>query len=209
MIQTPLIFYSLSWCVREIFDQCQPVDRCSHSIIGDHFQSRHFVIGTAVKLVAHRIPRAHVGAVSQAEPDLKKQALSEKLRQGSVRLLIGSTQKLGTSINRKRQIALHHADALWKPTEVDPREGRRPVRENENEEMAIYMAVAHNDRLIVNVTFSGPTAESYADLQRLNMLQKNHLEERYSAQRYVGDSPDAVATLSGRIVKIEVRRSDC
>ena len=73
----------------------------------------------------HGIPREQIAAIGDAESDAKKQALFEKVRQGSVRVLIGSTQKMGTGTNvQKRLVALHHLDAPWKPAEVEQRDGR-------------------------------------------------------------------------------------
>jgi len=63
--------------------------------------------------------------MGDADTDTKKQALFEKVRQGTVRVLIGSTAKMGTGTNvQKRLVALHHLDAPWKPAEVEQREGR-------------------------------------------------------------------------------------
>jgi hypothetical protein len=85
------------------------------------------------KLVANGIPRQQITAVGDAESDAKKQALFEKVRQGSVRVLIGSTQKMGTGTNvQKRLVALHHLDAPWKPAEVEQRDGRILRQGNEN-----------------------------------------------------------------------------
>ena len=94
------------------------------------------------KLVAHGIPREQIAAIGDAESDAKKQALFEKVRQGSVRVLIGSTQKMGTGTNvQKRLVALHHLDAPWKPAEVEQRDGRILRQGNENKEVAIYRYV--------------------------------------------------------------------
>ena len=77
------------------------------------------------KLTAAGIPRSEIAAVGDADSDAKKQALFERVRNGSVRVLIGSTQKMGTGTNvQKRLVALHHLDAPWKPAEVEQREGR-------------------------------------------------------------------------------------
>src|SRR5262249_11708910 len=94
------------------------------------------------KLVARGIPREQIAAIGDAESDAKKQALFEKVRNGSVRVLIGSTQKMGTGTNvQKRLVALHHLDAPWKPAEVEQREGRILRQGNENEEVVIYRYV--------------------------------------------------------------------
>src|SRR5882724_9436690 len=88
------------------------------------------------KLVAHGIPRDQIAAMGDAESDAKKQALFEKVRNGSVRVLIGSTQKMGTGTNvQKRLVALHHLDAPWKPAEVEQREGRILRQGNTNDEV--------------------------------------------------------------------------
>ncbi len=94
------------------------------------------------KLVAHGIPREQIAAIGDAESDAKKQALFERVRSGSVRVLIGSTQKMGTGTNvQKRLVALHHLDAPWKPAEVEQRDGRILRQGNENKEVAIYRYV--------------------------------------------------------------------
>ena len=97
------------------------------------------------KLVGSGIPRVHIAAIGEADSDAKKQALFERVRSGQVRVLLGSTQKMGTGMNvQKRLVALHHLDAPWKPAEVEQREGRILRQGNENEEVAIYRYVTQN-----------------------------------------------------------------
>jgi len=94
------------------------------------------------KLVASGIPRSQIAAIGDADSDAKKQALFDRVRSGTVRALIGSTQKMGTGTNvQKRLVALHHLDAPWKPAEVEQREGRILRQGNTNEEVAIYRYV--------------------------------------------------------------------
>ena len=94
------------------------------------------------KLIAAGVPAEQIAAIGDAESDAKKQALFEKVRNGSVRVLIGSTQKMGTGTNvQKRLVALHHLDAPWKPAEVEQREGRILRQGNTNEEVAVYRYV--------------------------------------------------------------------
>jgi hypothetical protein len=93
------------------------------------------------KLVAHGIPRAQIASMPTKMP--RNKPCSRRFRQGSVRVLIGSTQKMGTGTNvQKRVVALHHLDAPWKPAEVEQREGRILRQGNENEEVALYRSVA-------------------------------------------------------------------
>jgi hypothetical protein len=94
------------------------------------------------KLVERGVPREQIAAIGDADSDAKKQSLFEKVRNGFVRVLIGSTQKMGTGTNvQKRLVALHHLDAPWKPAEAEQREGRILRQGNENEEVAIYSYV--------------------------------------------------------------------
>src|SRR5208337_3805399 len=94
------------------------------------------------KLVARGIPRAQIAVIGEADSDAKKQALFERVRSGNVRVLLGSTQKMGTGMNvQQRLAALHHLDAPWKPAEVEQREGRILRQGNGNAEVAIYRYV--------------------------------------------------------------------
>ena len=94
------------------------------------------------KLAARGIPREQVAAVGDADSDAKKQALFDRVRAGSVRVLIGSTARMGTGTNvQKRLAALHHLDAPWKPAEVEQREGRILRQGNRNGTVAIYRYV--------------------------------------------------------------------
>jgi N12 class adenine-specific DNA methylase len=94
------------------------------------------------KLTASGIPREQIAAVGDADSDAKKQSLFDRVRSGSVRVLIGSTAKMGTGTNvQKRLAALHHLDAPWKPAEVEQREGRILRQGNENLQVAIYRYV--------------------------------------------------------------------
>ena len=94
------------------------------------------------KLAESGIPRHQIAIMGDADTDAKKQALFEKVRQGTVRVLIGSTQKMGTGTNvQKRLVALHHLDAPWKPAEVEQRDGRILRQGNMNSEVAIFRYV--------------------------------------------------------------------
>ena len=96
----------------------------------------------ASKLVLAGLPAGQIAVVGDADTDAKKNALFEKVRQGTVRVLIGSTAKMGTGTNvQKRLVALHHLDAPWKPAEVEQREGRILRQGNTNAEVAIYRYV--------------------------------------------------------------------
>jgi hypothetical protein len=71
------------------------------------------------------IPPHEVAFIHDADTPAKKVALFKAVNQGRVRVLIGSTSKLGTGVNvQKRLVALHHVDEPWKPAELEQREGR-------------------------------------------------------------------------------------
>ena len=203
------------------------------------------------KLIDHGVPREQIAAIGDAESDAKKQALFEKVRNGSVRVLIGSTQKMGTGTNvQKRLVALHHLDAPWKPAEVEQRDGRILRQGNENEEVAIYRYVTERSfdaymwqaletkaRFISQVITGDNTArraedigsqelsyaevkaiasgnpavltlaEADAELQRLTLLKKNHLDEQFVARRNVRDLPTMIASLSDRLSKVTSDRA--
>jgi hypothetical protein len=94
------------------------------------------------KLAARGIPRSQIAAIGDADSDAKKRVLFDKVRSGQVRVLLGSTTKMGAGTNvQKRLVALHHLDAPWKPAEVEQREGRILRQGNDNEKVAIYRYV--------------------------------------------------------------------
>lgn len=94
------------------------------------------------KLVARGIPRDQIAAIGDADTDAKKHVLFDNVRAGIIRVLVGSTQKMGTGTNvQQRLVALHHLDAPWKPAEVEQREGRILRQGNTNAEVAVYRYV--------------------------------------------------------------------
>jgi len=200
------------------------------------------------KLVKHGMPREQIATMGEAESDAKKQALFEKVRNGSVRVLIGSTQKMGTGTNvQKRLAALHHLDAPWKPAEVEQRDGRILRQGNTNKEVEIYRYVTEGSfdaymwqALETKAKFIGQVmtgdnaarraediggqelsyaevkaiasgnpavltlAEADAELQRLNLLKKNHMDEQYVARRSAKDLPGAIDQQNQRMKSLKI-----
>lgn len=198
------------------------------------------------KLAGRGIPRDQIACIGEADSDAKKRALFDKVRAGQVRVLIGSTQKMGTGTNvQKRLAALHHLDAPWKPAEVEQREGRILRQGNENDEVAIYRYVTEGSfdaymwqaletkaRFIsqvitgdnasrraedvgnqelsyaeVKAIASGnpavlTLAEADAELQRLAILRKSHVDEQFLTRRSLRDLPDRIARLEQRIADL-------
>jgi N12 class adenine-specific DNA methylase len=90
------------------------------------------------KLVGNGIPRTQIAAMGEADTDAKKQVLFERVRAGAIRVVLGSTQKMGPGTNvQQRLIALHHLDAPWKPAEIEQRDGRILRQGNTNAEVTI------------------------------------------------------------------------
>ena len=97
------------------------------------------------KLIAKGIPEAEIAFVHSAETETKKKELFGKVRSGQIRVLIGSTQKMGAGTNvQKRLIALHHLDCPWRPADLQQREGRIIRQGNDNPEVDIYTYVTEN-----------------------------------------------------------------
>ena len=94
------------------------------------------------KLVARGVPREEIAFIHEANSDAKKKGLFAKVRTGQVRVLIGSTFKMGAGTNvQDRLIALHDLDAPWRPGDLEQRSGRIIRQGNENPEVHIYRYV--------------------------------------------------------------------
>src|SRR5579871_4299249 len=88
------------------------------------------------------IPEHEVAFIHDADTDAKKKALFDAVNSGRVRVLIGSTEKMGAGTNVQRKlVALHHLDAPWRPRDIEQREGRILRQGNENPQVGIYRYV--------------------------------------------------------------------
>ncbi len=91
------------------------------------------------RLIAKGVPREEIAFIHEADSDVKKARLFAEVRQGKVRILIGSTGKMGVGTNvQTRLAAMHHLDAPWRPADVEQRDGRILRQGNLNEEIDIY-----------------------------------------------------------------------
>ncbi|MCI0538026.1 MAG: DEAD/DEAH box helicase family protein [Verrucomicrobiales bacterium] len=94
------------------------------------------------KLLARGLPADAMAFIHDYESDTAKSELFSAVRVGSVRILFGSTQKMGSGTNvQERLIALHHLDAPWRPADVEQRDGRILRQGNSNPEVQIYRYV--------------------------------------------------------------------
>lgn len=121
------------------------------------------------KLIAAGIPENEIAYIHDAETDAEKKMLFDRVNAGEVRVLIGSTWKIGTGANiQRRLVALHHLDAPWRPADVEQREGRILRQGNMNPEVQIYRYVT----------------EGSFDVYRWQVLQS---KARFIAQVTTGD----------------------
>ncbi len=94
------------------------------------------------KLVRAGVPAAEIAFIHDAETDAAKKLLFDAVIAGRVRILLGSTEKMGSGTNvQRRLIALHHLDAPWRPRDIEQREGRILRQGNSNNEVQIFRYV--------------------------------------------------------------------
>jgi N12 class adenine-specific DNA methylase len=94
------------------------------------------------KLIERGVPESEVRFIHEADTDVKKKELFQKTRKGEVRVLLGSTQKMGAGTNvQDRLIALHDVDCPWRPSDLEQRSGRIIRQGNSNSDVDIYRYV--------------------------------------------------------------------
>jgi hypothetical protein len=127
------------------------------------------------KLVACGVPEKEIAFIQNHDSDASKLMLFRDVRAGKVRILFGSTQKMGTGANvQERLIALHHLDAPWRPADVEQREGRILRQGNLNPEVRIHRYVTEGSfdaymwqTLETKAKFIGQVMTGASDLRRL------------------------------------------
>jgi N12 class adenine-specific DNA methylase len=94
------------------------------------------------KLVKAGVPASEIAFIHDAETDTAKKLLFDAVNAGRVRILLGSTEKMGAGTNvQRRLVALHHLDAPWRPRDIEQREGRILRQGNGNKEVQIFRYV--------------------------------------------------------------------
>ena len=94
---------------------------------------------TKAKLLAAGVPENEIEFIHNADTEAKKAALFSKVRSGDVRILLGSTQKMGAGTNvQDRLVAVHHLDVGWKPSDMTQRNGRIIRQGNQNKQVYVY-----------------------------------------------------------------------
>lgn len=94
------------------------------------------------KLIERGVPKSEISFIHEAKTEAQKQELFKKVRKGEVRILLGSTQKMGAGTNvQNKLIALHDIDCPWRPSDLEQRSGRIIRQGNENTDVDVYRYV--------------------------------------------------------------------
>ncbi len=96
-------------------------------------------------LMERGVPEKEIAFIHDYNTETQKEELFSKVRQGKVRFLMGSTQKMGAGMNvQNKMIAAHHLDVPWRPADLEQQDGRIIRQGNENEKVYIYRYVTEN-----------------------------------------------------------------
>ena len=97
------------------------------------------------KLIERGIPESEIRFIHEADTEAKKQELFKKVRKGEVRILLGSTAKMGAGTNvQNKIIASHDIDCPWRPSDLEQRAGRTVRQGNENPKVHLYRYVTED-----------------------------------------------------------------
>ena len=135
------------------------------------------------ELTARGVKAEEIAFVHDAKNDKQKQEMFEKVQNGTIRVLIGSTQKMGAGTNAQRRlVALHHADCPWRPSDLSQREGRIVRQGNQNKEVEIYnyvtkgtfdsylwQIVENKQRFISQIMNNSTTARIFEDTDAVTL----------------------------------------
>lgn len=135
--------------VAEIYHQTTP-DRLTQLIFCDKGTPKtdeRFTFYRAMKeeLIKLNVPEEDIAFIHDYKTDVQRLALFDQVNDGTIRILIGSTEKMGTGMNvQRRLIALHHLDVPWRPADLTQRNGRILRQGNLNEEVSIFNYITEN-----------------------------------------------------------------
>ena len=130
-------------CVENVYDIYNRFSGCSQIIFCDYStpKKKEFNVYQELKrlLLARGVPEREIAFIHSYHSEARKAALYEQMNQGKVRVLIGSTFKLGIGANVQRCLrAIHHLDVPWRPADMVQREGRILRQGNENRQVDIF-----------------------------------------------------------------------
>lgn len=153
----------LNTCVRNVFDIWRDNERLTQLIFLDQSTPKEgFNLYDDIKdkLIKRGVPSTEIAFVHDAINDSMRVSLFNKVRKGKIRILIGSTFKLGTGSNVQNYlVAVHHLDIPWRPSDVIQRDGRMLRQGNKNDKVRIY-------RYITNGSFDAYSWQLLENKQR-------------------------------------------
>ena len=160
-------------------------------------------------LEAKGIPADEIANIGDYKTDQKKARLFEQVRSGDVRILLGSTAKMGTGTNvQERLYALHHVDAPWKPAEVEQREGRILRQGNAHEEVEIYRYVTEGSfdaymwqTLQTKAEFINQVMKGDMSIRRIEDMDDQSLS--YAEVKAIASGNPAVLTLAKMDMEVQ------
>lgn len=107
--------------------------------------SFNFYEATKAVLIAQGVKPEEIAFIHDAKTDVQREQLFEKVRSGEIRILMGSTGKMGTGMNvQNKLVALHHLDVPWRPSDLIQRNDRILRQGNDNEEISIFNYITEN-----------------------------------------------------------------
>ncbi len=107
--------------------------------------SFNFYEATKAALIEQGVKSEEIAFIHDARTDVQRQQLFDRVREGEIRILMGSTEKMGTGMNvQEKLIALHHLDVPWRPADLTQRNGRILRQGNENREVSIFNYITEN-----------------------------------------------------------------
>ena len=134
-------------CVNNVVDVYKRYDGCSQLVFCDYStpKKERFDVYNKIKemLLEKEIPESEIAFIHSYHTEARKLKLFKEINEGKIRILIGSTVKLGIGANVQTKLkAIHHLDVPWRPADMIQREGRILRRGNENDEVCIYRYIA-------------------------------------------------------------------
>jgi len=107
--------------------------------------SFNFYEATKAVLIAQGVKPEEIAFIHDAKTDVQREQIFEKVRSGEIRILMGSTSRMGTGMNvQNKLVALHHLDVPWRPSDLIQRNGRILRQGNDNEEISIFNYITEN-----------------------------------------------------------------
>lgn len=157
------------------------------------------------KLIARGIPREQIAFIHEANTETRKKELFAKVRSGQVRVLMGSTFKMGAGMNvQDRLVALHDLDCPWRPGDLEQRSGRIIRQGNRNKEVHIYRYVTESTfdaylwQTVENMQPNSPNGTHFMAEVSRDFMERAGAKDTAALQKLLPFSTLALTTLKDR-----------